>query len=130
MKFKIEVKTIGRSARVIGRDSIWWETFDEPRVKTIAAAKAFGQNVINGFNHFLRPGEQKRHFTGNVEMLGPSEKHTWRKTNLVTIIKGSQAYDTMRCEVCGATGKRHGLGASGVTLDREYKKLIICPGKK
>lgn len=77
--------------------------------------------MIDNFNKTLRQGERTRELVG-VEVLDEPTglgKHEWSKTNLVTVVRGSQMYDKMRCDNCGITGKRFGLG--GVTRDSKYK---------
>lgn len=59
-------------------------------------------------------------------------EHRWTKTSLVTESRGRRTFDRMRCEACGATGKRYGLGQFGVTLDAkcDKPKFRNCPGER
>lgn len=120
-KIEIEVKRVGSSTS-------WKEEYvidgDNPY--------EWAKNTIDNFNATLNPHESPRELVG-VEVLDKSEKnnkHSWTKTNLITIVRGSSVYDTMKCEKCGITGKRHGLGQDGVIPDSKYryKKYEKCNG--
>lgn len=50
-------------------------------------------------------------------------KHDFRKTNLVTIMRGKQSYDTYACKYCGATAKRYGLDPDFI-LDK--RQPVAC----
>jgi hypothetical protein len=90
-------------------------------------------NLVTRFNAGARPGETLRYVTKieESEYTGPVKReHTWEKTNLITIVRGKQMYDTARCTVCGITAKRFGVG--GYTRDPKFKddKFEICSGPK
>ncbi len=91
--------------------------------------QTWAKKLIGRFNATLRSGENPREVV-NVKVLGDSitKDHVWRKVNAVTIIRGSRNYDKVRCECCGITGKRFGVG--GITRDSMYKakKYIKCHG--
>jgi hypothetical protein len=92
----------------------------------------WARELLARFNGSLRPGERKRFMDSvKVEDMGkvdPRISHDWTKTNLVTIMRGNQSYDTARCRVCGITAKRFGVG--GYTRDREYRAKMYetCNG--
>ena len=94
-----------------------WNTGDE-------APQEYADRIIDYFNRTLRPGYEPRKLIGwdagehDVEL-----QHNWIKTSLVTEVGG---YDKMRCQRCGATGKRHGLGRDGVMVDGRRKNKDIC----
>lgn len=112
--------------RNVGSDTTWREQYDcsdDPQ--------KWAKELIDRFNATLQPMEKPRELVG-VEVLDEaigSGKHVWRKENLMTIVRGSRSYDKMRCEKCGITGKRFGLG-QGVIRDRKYqaKKYEKCRG--
>jgi len=124
MKFKIEVK------EVTGEKS-WWEDFDHHEVRNKEQAEQWGRETIQRFNRTLHHEEEPRHFLAAEITSEGTREHQWGKTNLVTIIKGSQVYDTMQCRLCGCTGKRHGL-SEHITIDPKFhaKKWDVCPGPK
>jgi hypothetical protein len=94
----------------------WTEEYD----KEVEDPQKWAEDTISTFNANLRPGEYLRRLE-RVEVTGPSTKrHTWHKTNLITIRARGQFYDTYVCTYCGITGKRHGL-SDGVTIDYKYK---------
>ena len=122
MKFKISVKKVGRS-------EVWTEDYNRPHISTLLQADDFGYMLIQNFNRTLKPYESAREYVG-VEEAPESEAtvpHEWHKTNLVTIIKGQQAYDTAICLRCNITAKRFGLG--GYTIDPKFKKRLSCEAK-
>jgi hypothetical protein len=118
-KFKIVVRHADEEA-----------TWEEPYDKAVDP-QAWAKDTIDKFNAGLRPGEKPRVLV-DVIVTGESQQldHTWEKTNLVTIAKGNQLYDTCQCTVCGITGKRFGLGSPA--RDPKYKaaKYAYCKVKK
>ncbi len=107
----------------------WIEMFDDHSVKTQEEAEAFCRKTVAWFNDTLRPGEKARRYV-SVNLIGESEVHDWRKSNLVTVANHRGTHDVMKCEACGITGKRFGIGG-GVTRDSKYraKKYAKCvPG--
>jgi hypothetical protein len=91
------------------------------------------RGVLDRYNATLRPHDIPRRLVSidAIEASAPKPivvEHRWTKTSLVT---ESGGYDRMRCEACGATGKRYGLGQFGVKLDAKYgkPKWRSCPGK-
>lgn len=54
----------------------------------------------------------------------PPVPHRFQKTNLVTIIKGGQSYDTAECSRCGVKAKRFGIGGDYV-LDAKYRRAKV-----
>ncbi|WP_213505423.1 hypothetical protein [Paenibacillus faecis] len=118
-RIEIEVKNVGSK-------TTWKEQYD-----CTGDPDTWAINLINEFNATLQSNEQPRELVG-VKVLGDAPenvgKHEWRKENLITLVKGSMSYDKMRCEKCGITGKRFGLG--GVKRDPKYKaeKYNQCNG--
>lgn len=86
--------------------------------------------TIDRFNRSRKPGEKIRKLIG-VTVLDPDgqprPEHNWEKSNLATIVRGKQNYDTVKCTNCGITGKRFGL-SSGIKIDSKYraKKYEFC----
>jgi hypothetical protein len=84
--------------------------------------------VIKQFNATLRPYEVPRQVVNiyEIDPIDPSRctilfKHDWSKTNLVTKMDGRMSsYDEYKCERCGITGRRYGLGGV-VRRDNKYK---------
>lgn len=123
MKFRMIVKYRDEDAPP------WNEDEDRPDITSIEDAKAWAEYTVASFNNAIRPHEKPRELVG-VEDLDDGEgstkkfrsMHNWQKTNLVTIMgKYFGSHDTMECENCGITGKRHGIGDHGVIHDPEFK---------
>jgi len=86
------------------------------------------EETIEYFNATLRPGERRRKLIGASVIQDEKHRpHEWVKTNLVTILDRDKTYDTYKCENCGITGKRYGLG-SRVVIDKRFKgeKYKFC----
>lgn len=122
-KIEIEVKKIGA-------ESTWTEEYEIDSDNT----DAWALKTIQNFNATLRPGEKARELV-SVKVLADvnsiqKKEHEWEKTNLYTIIRGSQNYDTMKCSNCHITAKRFGLGDSMIKRDSKYraKKYEHCQG--
>lgn len=126
MKFRIESGHQGDT-------DAWWEDYDKEEVVDEATAKAWAQATIQSFNDTLRPKEKPRRFTGRVEFLGAGTKeHRWVKLNWTTKADHRGNFDMMRCERCGAEGRRYSLGQFGVKRGAPWKakKWIKCPGQR
>lgn len=96
-------------------DRSWKETYNN--VNTSDPEKG-AQGIIDNFNNTLRPNERPRKILKFLDHEGGKVyPHDWGKVSLVTEIGG---YDRMECNVCGITGKRHGLGQNGVEPDKKY----------
>ena len=105
------------------REKPWIESYD----KNVPDPRKWAEETIAKFNASLRPGERPRTLV-KVVITGSSDaKHSWEKTNLVTILRGTRMYDTYKCAVCGITGKRYTLG-SPVERDAKFaaKKFAVC----
>jgi len=86
------------------------------------------KEMVQEFNTTLHPGERARKLIDYEILEGENKPHSWKKTNLVTQIKNGLQFDSYRCDICGVTGKRYGLGGY-ITLDTKYKKQIYCKSK-
>lgn len=92
----------------------------------------WGKDIVANWNATLRPHESAR----TIDALRVTDildkdahvEHDWHKTNLVTVMRGNLAFDTVRCNRCGITGKRYGL--NGVTPDAAFKAQVFrtCNG--
>ena len=115
-KFKIVVED--------GRGDRWEEEYDKPTNDPMQWAI----ETVEKFNAGLRGYESPRKVI-DVIVLGESEAHTFKKTNLVTIMDPRRGcYDTARCSRCGITAKRIGLGAYIIDPKYRAKKYKKCPG--
>jgi hypothetical protein len=127
VKFKVLITLEdGMDARM---RSPWSEDYNRAEILNLQEAAVWGENLIQRFNNSLRPGETPRKYVG-VEEAPDSDAlipHEWQKTNLVTIIKGLQVYDTAICLRCNITAKRFGL--DGYTIDPKFKKHLSCEVK-
>ena len=119
MKFRLVVTD--------ARGEEWFEDEDRGNIHSIEEAKVWAKETIAMFNRTLRPHEIERtvvrveELKEVTESMAEASSHDWEKTNLVTIINeyfGS--HDTVKCRICGITGKRFGLGLN-VARDREFK---------
>lgn len=111
-KIEIEVKKVGHK-------ETWTEEYV---IDNNINHVEWAERTIENFNATLHHGESPRELVG-VQVLNETDKpnkHKWVKTNLMTIVRGSNFYDTMKCEICNITGKRHGLG-SEIKRDSKYK---------
>lgn len=115
MKIKMAVKQLSTG-------SIWFEEYEIDNDKDPVV---FCTDLIQKFNSALRHGESPREFIG-VEITEEEtcvlHNHSWEKQNLVTVFRGTQSYDAMKCERCGITGKRYGLSA--ILRDSKYKGKV------
>lgn len=108
-----------------GKDdaSAWSEDYSYSYIETLGEAEQQARRFVDDFNASLRPGEKRRVFVRVEEIaeeVNLDERHEWRKTNLMTLASPHGRHDTMKCEVCGITGKRYGISES-VTLDSQYR---------
>jgi hypothetical protein len=118
MKFKIKCKHVGE-------DEEWWESYNKSEILTLEDAQKWADKVIKSFNHNLRKNEKERELL-DVQLDSTSSvvlRHTWEKTNLVTVFKRGEYYDTYRCTHCGVTGKRYSLNGA-VIRDTKYKAKV------
>ena len=114
MKIKLKICCVN------DEQNSWIEEYDVDCLD----AKEYGENLIEGFNDMLRPGEKLRKLLEVIVVNKESiEYHDWHKTNLVTIIKNGMCYDTQRCSRCLITGKRYGLSGA-VKRDTKYKAKV------
>ena len=61
-----------------------------------------------------------------IEISMSFGRHTWEKTNLITIYKDKQVYNTYQCS-CGLKGKRHGLSDRIFIESGNFDFLQQCP---
>jgi hypothetical protein len=103
----------------------WSEDYNKP----VSDPQAWAEETLEEFNATLRKGELPREIVRvEIKPNGVPLRHQWQKTNLVTIIKGRDNYDTYRCEMCGITAKRHGVG--DIIPDRKKDFHKPCKGKR
>jgi len=99
----------------------WTEEYE----KNTNDPQKWAEETIDAFNSSLRPGEAERILIEVKKIDDVSVKHhTWKKTNLVTISRAGQTYDTYRCERCGITGKRYGLGDT-IKKDSKFARAKV-----
>lgn len=107
MKFKIRLRDVGTQRTQT-------EPYDRPELTNEEAVRLWVQDTLQKFSNTLRNGEVARELI-EIQFIGPSKekpvyKHDWEKSNLITIMpEHGRSYDTARCRLCGATGKRYGL---------------------
>jgi len=117
MQYRIKVAKVSGGAP-------WWETcsIKHKDAPTEAECIQWAVDVIARFNS-ADPKDRHRKLIA-VSVASATVEHVWEKTSLVTERGG---YDRMRCRLCGATGKRYGLGQNGVAVDRA--NMNPCRGK-
>lgn len=120
-RMKVKIKT-----RDIDCDKGRWEEYEWDDVHDEESAREKAQQLVDSFNRTLREGEVER-VLEEVELIEGQRyavhEHQWDKTSLVTEAGG---YDRMKCEKCGITGKRYGVGQDGITRDDKYKKEVYA----
>jgi hypothetical protein len=108
----------------------WTEDYDDPDVKSLSDAEIKGRALIEFYNETCRPGERRRKFLAAKIIAEKSDAHKWQKANAVTLLERGLSYDLMRCENCGVTARRYGLGHSPPVIEKKYaKKYQKCPGE-
>jgi len=125
VKFRIETLTDGQP-----NPHCPWEDYEKDEVTDLESAKRWARETVDYFNATLRPHEKPRTL-GRVKLVkqarGSSQStkdHAWEKTNLVTVVKGSQAWDEYECSRCGVTAKLHGIGGP-IVLDPDYRRAKV-----
>jgi hypothetical protein len=86
-----------------------------------------GKHIIKTFNATLKPGEKPRKYIA-CRVVGESTEHDWEKlTDGMSVSFRGSCVDMYRCNKCGITGKRYGLG-SQIVRDSKYKanKYKLC----
>jgi len=111
MKFRIQVES---------SSSVWWEEYDKP----ISDPQKWASEIVEYFNHTLRPGESPRKLL-RVEVLDQAsqKEHSWVKQNAMTVVKGGMMYDVLKCSVCGISAKRYGIGEK-IIVDTKYRAKV------
>lgn len=104
---------------------MWWEDYNN----SIEDPRDWSIKTLAHFNNTLRPHEKKRDFKRIIiQDTTHHYEHYFTKTSLVT---ESGGFDKMKCNHCGITGKRYGIGG-GTTIDPKWKKnkkYINCINK-
>ena len=88
--------------------SAWSEEYNKP----VSDAQTWSEATIANFNATLRLGELPRVLL-RVEVAPNAVRlrHAWKKSSLVTEMRGQRMFDRYKCAQCGATGKRHGVSS-------------------
>lgn len=75
--------------------------------------------VSKEINDFNKERGYSRSFVGikRKRSIDMKQTHNWDKVSLVTERGG---FDKMKCTICGATGKRFGLGQNGIRVDSKF----------
>ena len=119
MRFTIRVKS---------QSDEWNEEYD----KEVADPKVWAQQIVEGFNERLRPGELPRILL-KVTISGPGRmEHQWAKrTGGMSVNFRGATVDLMYCSRCDITGKRYGFN-SHVKIDSKYraKKYQECTNSR
>jgi hypothetical protein len=101
-------------------------------IDSIGNAELWAKEVIEDFNADMerRGIPQERAFVRVERSTAdtPAE-HVWEKSNLVTIKGRGGMYDTVRCPICGATGKRFGIGGRPIPDKDKYRTCITVEEK-
>lgn len=98
------------------------ELHSDRSVLNVPQAMEYMERLVQRFNATLRPNERPIRVSRVEHMRpDPAPPHVWEKSNLVTIMKGGKHYDTYKCSVCGATGKRFGF-SEYVSPDRSWSQ--------
>lgn len=122
MKFTMRVKNQGDAD-----ETAWVEPYNkEIDPPTQAGAEKWAADTVERFNATLRQNEKPREIV-SVEVTdftndGVLVPHEWSKTNLVTLRGG---YDTAKCEACGATARRYGVGE--FAMDEKFERKGFHP---
>ncbi len=132
MKFKAQVRfATGQKDPAGDPDGWWWETYDKAEITSVVDAEDWITDTVKRFNATLRRGERPRETSGKIEVIGESARqHEWRKISLTTQVDYRGNFDNMKCDVCGCTGRRYGLGQAGIKRSPQFKakKWNACPG--
>lgn len=108
---------------------VWTEDYDRENVIDQASAEKAAALIIEDYNAYLREHEAARKVVSVIFGAGdavPEPKpHDWKKTNLVTVSNKSGSWDEYKCNACGITAKRHGLGGDMIR-DNKYKDRVSC----
>lgn len=122
------------AADVTMKFTLWWrhpgetKEQDETYEKITDNPEKWSRDIIDWYNSTRRPGERKREFV-RCEVAGevPPAEHKWMKATAMTQmdnrIRGGLAFDKMKCERCGITGKRYGLH-SHVRIDSKFRLKV------
>ena len=108
----------------IQEDGIRSRPWTEEESPNTSDPEAWAKETLEHFNNTFHPGQLKRELI-SVKVLDvySVSEHDWRKINLVTQDTREGIFDTYKCEVCGITAKRFGLGDS-FTRDKKYKAKV------
>ena len=96
----------------------WDEDFEDSDIED---PQEYMVQMLRRFNLGLRPGEEPRQLVRVVKLSDEGlGKHSWEKTNFITIKGRHGMYDTAKCRKCGVTAKRFGIGGDHVP-DAKFK---------
>lgn len=114
------MKEITMKTKIIDMEYVFEESYE---IDNDVEPQEYAQGLIDRFNATLRPDETPRELVTVIvtkENVKGKQEHKWEKQNLVTIKRAGRMYDVYRCNCCGITGKRYGIGGD-VTRDSKYK---------
>lgn len=109
---------------------VWEEDIEYNNLDSLADAQEKAQSIIDDFNKTekLRYDSDKTFRRLLHVRLAEEEgrtRHEWEKTNLVTKTIKGVVYDTYKCSLCKATGKRSGL-SENIKPDKANMDLYYC----
>lgn len=106
------------------------EAWPEEYSKPVDDPEEWAKDTIKYFNNTLHPGEPERVLVKVVVESNAKPlriEHSWRKTNLVTLMDMTDRY---LCSVCGAKGTRFGLGGPVLADRKKQAQCIETPASR
>jgi hypothetical protein len=101
----------------------WWEdanvsatTLQEALEKATAIVARYNDTIT------ILGGDKQRTLIEIQPGGNKGESHSWRKSNLVTIIKKGVCYDEYTCTVCGCKARRYEINKTYVRVGQYSKK--------
>lgn len=109
-------------------DSPEEEGWEEEYKRTVDDPLLWAKETVAKFNATLRRGELPRELLG-VRIVGeelPEDEHNFTKQNIYSLTHAGRAYDIVKCERCGVTGKRYGVGKARLDSQFRAKVYQLC----